>query len=57
MYSVSPTQIELFLLRLLLLTVKVAESFDDLKIINREVCQSFPAVCLALDLIEDDEWR
>lgn len=36
MYSVSPTQIELFRLRLLLLTVKGAISFDDLKTVNRE---------------------
>jgi len=57
MYSVSPTQIELFHL-LLLLTVKGAESFDNLKIVNGEICQSFFAACLALGLIEDDdEWR
>jgi len=57
MYSVSPTQIDLFHLRLLLLTVKEAKCFDDLKIDNGEVCQSFSSACLALGLIEDDEWR
>jgi len=57
MYSISPTQTELFHLRLLLFTIKGA-SFDNLKIINEEVCQSFSAACLALSLIEDDdEWK
>ncbi|XP_018400734.1 PREDICTED: ATP-dependent DNA helicase pif1-like, partial [Cyphomyrmex costatus] len=58
MYSVSPTQTELFHLRLLLLTVKGATSFNDLRTVNGEVYQSFSAACLALGLIEnDDEWR
>ncbi|XP_029174062.1 uncharacterized protein LOC114942791 [Nylanderia fulva] len=57
MYSVSPTQTELFHLRLLLLTVKGVTSFNDLKTVNGELCQSFSAACLALGLIEDDdEW-
>jgi len=55
MYSISPTQTELFYLRLLLLTVKGATSFDDLRIVNGEICQSFSAACLALGLIEDDD--
>ncbi|KYN19366.1 hypothetical protein ALC57_08303 [Trachymyrmex cornetzi] len=50
-YSVSPTQIELFHLRLLLLTVKGATNFQDLKIVNGEICQTFTAACLALGLI------
>jgi len=58
MYSVSPTQTELYHLRLLLLTVKGATSFNKLKTVNGEVCQSFSAACLALGLIEDDdEWK
>jgi len=59
MYFVSPTQIKLFHLRLLLLTVKGADSFDNLQIVkNGEICQSFSAACLALGLIEDDdEWK
>lgn len=58
MYSVSPTQIELFHLRLLLLTVKGVTSFNDLRTVNGEFCQSFSAACLALGLIEDDdEWK
>jgi len=58
MYSVNPTQIELFHLRLLLLTVKGATSFNDLRTINGQFYQSFSATCLALGLIEDDdEWK
>jgi len=55
MYSVSPAQTELFHLRLLLLTVKGATSFNDLKTVNREFYQLFSAACLALGLIEDDD--
>jgi len=58
MYSVSPTQTELFHLRLLLLTLKGVTSFNDLRTVNGEVCQSFSVACLALGVIEDDdEWR
>ncbi|XP_032690659.1 uncharacterized protein LOC116853632 [Odontomachus brunneus] len=55
MYSVSPTQLELFHLRLLLLTVKGATSFEDLRTVNGEIYPTFTATCLALGLIEDDE--
>ena len=37
MYSISPTQTELFHLRLLLLTVKGAKSFDDIRTVNGEI--------------------
>jgi len=58
MYSISLMQTELFHLRLLLLIIKGTISFDDLKIVNGEVYQSFLAACLALSLIEDDdEWK
>jgi len=57
MYSVSPTQTELLHLRLLL-TLKGVTSFNDLRTVNGEICQSFSAACLALGLTEDDnEWR
>ncbi|XP_058796825.1 uncharacterized protein LOC131667435 [Phymastichus coffea] len=57
MFSVSPTQIELFHLRLLLLHVKGATSFDSLKTVNGIVQPTFTAACLELGLIEDDqEW-
>ena len=58
MHSVSPAQTELFHLRLLLLNVKGSKSFKDLKTVDRQVYESFIAICLALGLIEDDdEWR
>ncbi|XP_070529768.1 ATP-dependent DNA helicase pif1-like [Cardiocondyla obscurior] len=57
MYSVSPSQTELFHLRLLLLTIKGATSFDDLKTVNGIIHQTFTETCLALGLVEDDdEW-
>ena len=55
MYSISPTQLQLFHLRLLLLHVKGAISFDDLKTVNGIIQPTFTAACLALGLIEDDE--
>ncbi|XP_036144291.1 uncharacterized protein LOC118646109 [Monomorium pharaonis] len=58
MYSISPTQIELFHLRLLLLTVKGATSFQDLRTVNNVVHETYTAACLTLGLIEDDEqWK
>ncbi|KAL7294873.1 hypothetical protein TKK_0011797 [Trichogramma kaykai] len=55
MYSVSPTQTELFHLRILLMRVKGATSFDHLKTVNGVVHESFTSACLALGLIENDE--
>ena len=55
MYSISPTQIKLFHLRLLLLHVKGATSFKSLRTVNGILEPSFTAACLALGLIEDDE--
>lgn len=58
MYFISPTQVELFHLRLLLLSVKGATSFNNLKTVNGELKQTYIETCLALGLIEDDEeWR
>ncbi|XP_058808584.1 uncharacterized protein LOC131674091 [Phymastichus coffea] len=58
MYSVSPTQIELFHLRLLLLHVKGAVSFESLRTVDNVAHPTFTAACLALGLIEnDDEWK
>ncbi|XP_058809685.1 uncharacterized protein LOC131674888 [Phymastichus coffea] len=57
MFSVSPTQVELFHLRLLLLHVRGATSFDALKTVNGILQPTFIAACLELGLIEDDqEW-
>ncbi|XP_051158478.1 uncharacterized protein LOC127279882 [Leptopilina boulardi] len=57
MYSVSPSQVELFHLRLLLLTCKGATSFENLRTVNGVIHETFTSTCLALGLIEDDyEW-
>ena len=57
MYSIGPTQTELFHLRLLLLKVKGAKSFKSLRNVNDEVHDTFVATCVALGLInDDDEW-
>lgn len=57
-YSVSPTNGELFHLRLLLLRVKGAQSFDELKTFNGIYSETFVQACLTRGLIEDDqEWR
>ena len=55
MYSVSPSQIELFHLRLILTHIKGAISFEHLRTGNGEVKLSFTAACLALGLIAEDE--
>ena len=57
LYSVSPTQTELFHLRLLLLHVKGATSYEGLKTVDGVLQNSYAAACLALGLVEDDdEW-
>ena len=55
MYSVSPSQVELFRLRLPLLHCKGATIFDDLKNVNGIQYQTFSEECLAFGLMEDDE--
>ncbi|XP_044005498.1 uncharacterized protein LOC122850412 [Aphidius gifuensis] len=55
MYSISPSQVELFYLRLLLLTVKGATSFENIRVIDCVTHDSYHSACLALGLIEDDE--
>ncbi|XP_057322519.1 uncharacterized protein LOC130665907 [Microplitis mediator] len=58
MYSVSPSQIELFHLRLLLINIKGATSFEELRTVNGVVYDTYMLACLAAGLIEDDqEWR
>ena len=58
MYSTRPTQTELFYLRLLLLTVKGAKSFESHRNVNDEIHNTFVATCVALGLInDDDEWQ
>ncbi|XP_015112256.1 ATP-dependent DNA helicase PIF2-like [Diachasma alloeum] len=57
MYSVSPTQSELFHLRLLLITATGPTSFENLRTVDGHTHPTFQSTCLALGLIEDDaEW-
>ncbi|XP_063994425.1 uncharacterized protein LOC135171800 [Diachasmimorpha longicaudata] len=58
MYSVAPTQIELFHLRLLLIKSNGAISFEDLRTVNGHLYDTYLSTCLALGLIADDtEWE
>ena len=57
MYTVSPSQVELFHLRILLMRVKGATSFEHLRTVNGEIKENFTAVCLSLGFIgNDEEW-
>ena len=57
MYSVSPRDIERFCLRLLLLHIPGAISFDDLKTVNGIIQADFKAAARLLGFFEDDaEW-
>lgn len=57
LYNINPSQKELFHLRLLLLRVKGATSFKDLRTVNGRTYDSYVETCIALHLIEtDDEW-
>ena len=55
MYAVNPSQIELFRLRILLLRVKGATSFEDLKTVNGNIQETFTAACLAHGFIENGQ--
>ena len=55
MYTVSPSQVELFHLRILLLRVKGATSFEHLRTVDNEIKETFTSACLALGFIENDE--
>ncbi|XP_034943479.1 uncharacterized protein [Chelonus insularis] len=58
MYSINPKNTELFHLRLLLLNIKGATSFDDFKTVNGVTYNTFVDTCLVMGLIEDDdEWK
>ena len=47
-------QKELFFLRMLLYNVSGPTSYEDLRIVNGEVCHSFQEACIKLGLFEDD---
>ncbi|GFW80474.1 ATP-dependent DNA helicase [Trichonephila clavipes] len=57
LYSVSPKDIELFHLRMLLFPVPGAKSFEELKTYEGVVMTSFKEACRAGNLLEDNEWR
>ena len=57
MYFVSPKQTERYCLRLLLLHVTGATSYEYLRTVNGVVMNSFKEACIALHLLPDDaEW-
>lgn len=57
MYTVNPSQVELFHLRILLLKIKGSISYEDLRTVNGELKETFTAACLAHGFIEsDEEW-
>ena len=56
-YFVHPSDMERYCLRLLLLNVRGAQSFDDLKTVNNITHINFRSAALALGLLADDlEW-
>lgn len=58
MTYVGPTAGERFYLRTLLIVVRGPKSFDDLKTVNGEHCETFQRACVKRGLLEDDgEWE
>lgn len=54
MYSVSPTELEKFYLRLLLLHIRGARSYEELRTVDGKLCDSFREACIQLHLLADD---
>ncbi|ODM87033.1 ATP-dependent DNA helicase PIF1 [Orchesella cincta] len=54
MYAVSPKDMERYCLRLLLLHIPGARSFEDLRTINGTLCETFQDAAKLLNLLEDD---
>ena len=58
MVYVAPTAGERFHLRMLLIVVRGPKSFNDLKTVDGEICETFHEACLKRGLLEDDgEWE
>lgn len=55
MHSVTPRQRELFFLRILLLNVRGATSFADLKTVNGQVCETYEHAAILRNLVQNDE--
>jgi len=57
MWTASPANVELFHLRLLLLHVKGAQSYEAMRTVNGVLLPTFQAACMQMGLIADDtEW-
>lgn len=57
MYHISPSAGEQYYLRMLLTKCRGSKSFEDLKLYNGIVFESFKAACIARGLLEtDEEW-
>ena len=57
-YSISPRNVELYHLRILLHNVRGAQSFKALRTVNGVVYDTFCAAAIALNLVDNDEqWR
>ena len=54
LYSVNPKDEDRFFLRLLLLHVPGAKSYDDLKTVNGVICNTYKEACQNLNLLDDD---
>ncbi|XP_023315517.1 uncharacterized protein LOC111693855 [Trichogramma pretiosum] len=54
LYTVHPNNQECFYLRLLLINVRGPTSFQDLKTINGQVCETYRDACYKLQLLEND---
>lgn len=55
LYTVHPNNIECYYLRLLLITVRGATSFQNLRTVNNVLCESYRDACQRLNLLENDE--
>ena len=57
-YFVNPQNLELYYLRVLLLKVRGATSFEYLRTVNGTVCETFQSTAFKLGLLhEDEEWE
>ncbi|CAF1468876.1 unnamed protein product [Rotaria magnacalcarata] len=52
-YTVHPNNVECFLLRLLLHTIRDPTSFEALRTVNGRICATFREACQLIDLFED----
>ncbi|XP_023765103.2 uncharacterized protein LOC111913607 [Lactuca sativa] len=54
-HSLSPNLGETYFLRILLNKVKGPKSFEEIRMVNGEICPSFRDACYALGLLDDDK--